>query len=403
MPAGPTPLGLYLAAAMAITTTSLNALPLLRSGWKPWSEKLRDRGENLQASLDSVEPDALATAVLNEAAFRHQRYLVGLGTYRKSKSPEKSVSPPHLWRDGDIQLLDYGTVSSQGGGGQPVLIVPSLINRSRILDLMPDRSLLRYLAALGFRPLLVDWRPSGTLDRSLDSYIADDLVSALDVAYELAGNRGVPVVGYCMGGTLALALAALSGARVSALALLAAPWDFHAPTGQPQLFVTAAGPALEAIIASLGYLPVEVIQSLFFSIDPIQNWRKFRRFAELPADGPDARLFVALEDWLNDGVRLSAPVARECLFGWYRDNLTVAGQWQVAGTAVDPKKLKAPALVVVPAQDRIVPPDSALAILKDMPHAECLMPGSGHIGMMVGSGAEDGLWKPLSNWLGGLP
>src|SRR3546814_20571111 len=64
--------------------------------------------------------------------------------------------------------------------------------------------------------------------------------------------------------------------------------------------------------------------------------RKFLAFGRLDAASRKAEEFVALEDWLNDGVPLAAPVARECLGRWYGDNATARGQWRLAGCPVDP-------------------------------------------------------------------
>jgi len=63
--------------------------------------------------------------------------------------------------------------------------------------------------------------------------------------------------------------------------------------------------------------------------------RKFLAFARMDPTHPKAAAFVALEDWLNDGVPLAAPVARECLAGWYGANTPATGQWRVAGKVVE--------------------------------------------------------------------
>ena len=71
----------------------------------------------------------------------------------------------------------------------------------------------------------------------------------------------------------------------------------------------------------------------------------------------------------------------------------------VAGHKVDPASVDLPALVVVPHQDRIVPPASAEALAAALPNAMVLRPAAGHIGMAVGSGARRNLWQPLAAWL----
>ncbi|CAN0528604.1 unnamed protein product, partial [Laminaria digitata] len=354
--------------------------------------------------LQSVNPESFAAALADELALRHDRFLSGLETYRSHSFRRDLPCPPAVWEAGPTRLLDYGATSPAGAAGPPVLVVPSLVNRSYILDLAEDRSFLRYLASRGLRPLLIDWGTPGPaeLNRSLDDYISGDMAAALDIAVEIAGGNPVPVVGYCMGGTLATALAVLVPARISAMILLASPWDFHIGTNGPPVAVTAGRDGLERLIAANGCLPVEVLQSMFFSLDPLQGWTKFQAFAECDTTGRTAESFVALEDWLNDGVPLAADVARACLFGWYGDNSPANGTWEVSGQVIDPTRIACPTLGIIPAQDRIVPPASAQALIDKIPTAAALTPQAGHIGMMVGGRAETQLWKPLTDWLNAL-
>jgi polyhydroxyalkanoate synthase len=71
----------------------------------------------------------------------------------------------------------------------------------------------------------------------------------------------------------------------------------------------------------------------------------------------------------------------------------------VAGAAIAPARFNRPALVVLPARDRIVPPASAVALAAALPQASRLEPPLGHIGMIVGRQAENSVWGPLAGWL----
>ncbi|MHA1567719.1 MAG: alpha/beta fold hydrolase, partial [Alphaproteobacteria bacterium] len=272
-------------------------------------------------------------AVAGECRRRLAMVREGLTTYRKHPYRRTLMDPPTIWRAGTTRLLDYGADETPACG-IVVLFVPSLINRSTILDLSEERSLMRWLVGRGIRPLLVDWGVPGEEERrfGLTDYIAGRLEAALAVANGLAGGP-VPVVGYCMGGLLALALAARQRQAVARLVLMATPWDFHVDdvaVGQAR----AVAGALESwapVIDALGELPVDMIQTLFSLIDPMQVPRKFVHLAGLDPQSAKARAFVALEDWLNDGVGLAGPVAHECLGGWYGENITGRGQWQVGG------------------------------------------------------------------------
>jgi polyhydroxyalkanoate synthase subunit PhaC len=321
------------------------------------------------------------------------RFLAGLHAYWRHPYRRGLAEPPTLWSEGATRLLDYGPAD-----GLPLLVVPSLINRAYILDLAPGRSLLRHLAEQGLRPLLVDWGEPGPAERrmTLDDYLRDRLEAALDATRHATRRRPV-VLGYCMGGLLAVALALRRQDDLGGLVLLATPWDFHAEPIAPGLRGLLAASVTGAGLA--GGLPVELIQTLFAGIDPLAVPRKFARFAALDPCSPDARIFVAVEDWLNDGVALGAEVARECLLGWYLENCPARGAWRVGGQAVRPERLSVPSLVAIPTRDRIVPPASAAALAARLPHATVLEPEGGHVGMIVAGSARRRLWAPLVAWL----
>ena len=391
---GPRPLPLHLANAATLWLSSRAALPLLRSGSLPWRPELAPAADALRQSLAGVAAEDFAAAVDGELRARCDLFLRGLERYRHHPYRRVLPDPPVLWQEGSTRLLDY-----RSEGGAPVLVVPSLINRAYILDLAADKSLLRFLAGAGLRPLLVDWGKPGALERGFD--LTAYIVGRLEPAAEAAAALGAPVavLGYCMGGLLALALAERRPRLAAALALLATPWDFHAErAGQARLLGELAEP-LARSFAALGEVPVDVLQLLFASLDPMLALRKFTRFASLPEDGAEARDFVAVEDWLNDGVPLALPVARDCLAGWYGANAPGQGGWRIAGRPVLPGRVAAPSLVVVPAHDRIVPPRTAEAAAAALPGAERLAPSLGHIGMMVAREAPHAVWQPLARWL----
>jgi polyhydroxyalkanoate synthase len=93
---------------------------------------------------------------------------------------------------------------------------------------------------------------------------------------------------------------------------------------------------------------------------------------------------MAVEDWLNDGVPLAGPAAREALDRWYLGNETARGTWDVGGQIITPQALETPSLVIIPERDRIVPPESALALAQALPQAHVRTVPLGHVGMVIG-------------------
>lgn len=395
---GPRPMGLHLTSAMTSLVSSLAALPNARLGLLPWHPTLTAAAANLTTELAAAEPNSLVSAVGAEIQDRLGALMAGIQAYHDHPYRRDLPEPPVLWREGGTRLLDYN--ADAGPDARTVLFVPSLVNRYYVLDLMRDRSLVRWLAGRGFRPLVVDWGDLSETERGFDltDYIDGRLGRALDAA-TAAGGGPVLVAGYCMGGNLALALACRRAADVSALALLATPWDFQAELAEQARLFATGGDAWTGVLTALGELPVDLLQTFFAMLDPNLAIRKFTAFGRLDPASDEARRFVALEDWLNDGVPLAGPVARECLVGWYGENSPYRGEWRVAGGPVDPAAFTAPTLLAIPDNDRIVPPGSARALAAAMPHACVITPPSGHIGMVVGGQAETGLWQPLADWL----
>jgi polyhydroxyalkanoate synthase len=317
---------------------------------------------------------------------RTEQALAGLRKYQEAPRAPAEPPPPALTGGYGASLRDYG------GSGRPVLFIPSLINPPNILDLGPDRSLLRWLAEKGHRPLLLDWGWDVQSRRILS--VAGHVE---EIALPLIAGLGEPpaLVGYCLGGTMALAAAALT--QVERIATIAAPWHFsgfpdEARNSLAQIWADAA-----PTVKSLGLLPMEALQRAFWGLDPQRTIDKFVAFAAMEPDSEAARTFVTLEDWANDGPPLSEAAARETFESFFGDDLPGSEGWQVGGQIIDPSALEVPLLNIVSTTDRIVPRESAIQA------GERIDLALGHVGMVVGSRAREALWEPLSAWLSRSP
>jgi polyhydroxyalkanoate synthase len=398
----PSPLIFHLGAALAAYTHALLAAPRADSPAFPWGPGLGASAAALGGDLDQIE-------IAREIAARLRATITGLEIWQHHPYRRALDDPPAVWSDGCSRLLDYGAApEATDPHGPPVLIVPSLINRPYVLDLAPGRSMLRWLAAQGLRPLLMDWGWPGQAEAGFDleAYGARRLVPALARARALAGGP-VPVVGYCMGGTLAVGLAARAPVEVSGLAVIGAPWDFASTRGIAggirAMFRAEGAVSAERLLDGLGeafgMVPVTLFQMLFALINPMQAALKFQKLARLDPEGPAARLFVALEDWLADGVPMPARAARDLLVGWQIRNLTAGGAWRFLGAPVDPRAIRAPSLIFCGEADTIAPPPLAQPLGLAIPRARTLRPRTGHVGMVVGSLARPEVWRPLADFL----
>ena len=183
--------------------------------------------------------------------------------YRRA-IPERPV----LWQAGTTRLLDFAPAGAPPAA-RTALLVPSLVNRAYILDLAPGRSLTAYLAARGIRPLVVDWGAPGEEERGFDltGYVTHRLMPAFDAAARLAGTR-LDLIGYCMGGLLALPVALARRDRCTSLTMLATPWDFHAEDPGWSRVLAALEPAFGDVVEREGVLPVDLLQACFAVTQP---------------------------------------------------------------------------------------------------------------------------------------
>lgn len=394
---GPRPMSLHLANSMMIWREAGAGARRLCAGSGIWHSDLGEPLASLKALMKTKQDWQRFFSAVEKGAGEHgDAMLRGIAKYLAHPYQRPQSDCHTAMQLGNCQLLDYG------GNGRPILLVPSLINPHYVLDLKPGRSLAAFLKERGYRPFVVHWYDPGAeeLGFGISDFVMKRLKPFLDHVVGVSG-KAVPVLGYCMGGTLTTALAARAGDRISRLALVAAPWDFE--TSKPNAGKKYAPMMVEALakLPAEMPLPVDAVQTFFTSVDPTLNDRKFRRFEAMEPSSEAAEFFVALEAWANTGAPLPRKVADEVMLNWYRDNTPARGLWEVDGAPVCPSDIACPVWIAAPMQDRLVPQESAYAVMKGLANATLHDPGAGHVGMMVGSKARKGLWEPLVNWLEG--
>ena len=287
---------------------------------------------------------------------------------------ERYAAAPRVKRDPPPQVvasIGGSCLRSHGGDGPPLLLVPSLINPPHILDLDGDTSLAAALTATR-HVLLLDWgKASERAGLSIAGHIESILVPLIQGLDEPPA-----LLGYCLGGTMAIAAAGLT--KVDRLATLAAPWHFAAYPDASRAALVRIWEGARVPSASLGALPMEVLQAAFWALDPARTVAKFASFANLDPASDEARRFVMLEDWANEGEPLPLPAARELVEDLFGSDLPGQGRWNVGGRlASDGAGLHLLAL-----RDQIVPAATA-------PAGKTVTIDAGHVGMIVGRSRHD--------------
>lgn len=324
-----------------------------------------------------------------------QQMIEGMRAYQRHPYKKESQPLNVVWESGGVRLLREPFLKFKDNA-PVVFLVPSLVNRSDILDLKPDRSLLRWLGQNGVITYLLDW---GELSKSPQGQTIDDVIEGclLQALCFVQHQEKQPVhaIGYCIGGTLLAGAAAWEQSLFRSLVFLASPWDFHAGSQALLKRVKFWAPSAFPSIEAQGKLPADWLQALFASLDPALTMKKFSNFAKMDPHSKEAELFVAVEDWLNDGVILPGEVAQHCITNWFLKNEPASGNWFVKGKKIEPEKFKIPALIIASTQDRLVEYEMASALQKSIAHSEIYDPECGHIGMIAGRKSVEGIWPEI--------
>jgi polyhydroxyalkanoate synthase len=305
--------------------------------------------------------------------------LAGLRAYQSAPRRDRPAPKAEIARVRGACLRDHG------GAGAPAVLVPSLINPPRILDLDEEVSLTRAIA-MQRRTLLVDW---GKADQRRELSVAGHVEELLLPLLRSIGEPAA-LVGYCLGGTMAIATANMI--PVERVATLAAPWNFARYPQASHQALQNMWRHSEGTAKALGALPMEVLQAAFWSLDPERTVRKFAEFGRLDPASDDARRFIELEEWANEGEPLPYPAAKELVEDLFGTDMPGSDAWTVCGKGAS-DRLNVPAVHLTAERDLIAPPQTVAG-------GQVVAIPSGHVGMIVGS-ARHQLHRQLGRFLGG--
>jgi polyhydroxyalkanoate synthase len=285
----------------------------------------------------------------------------------------------------------------------PILVVYALVNRPYVLDLQPDRSVVRHLLEAGFEVYLIDWGEPSRLDQTLGlaDYVSRYVDNCVDAVCEAAGAADVHLLGYCMGGTLSVLYAAVHPERVRTLTLLATPVAVGGTGGVLERWAEGFDP--ETLVETVGNVPAELLATAFAMLDPVENaLTKYVRLYENIEDDEFVENFARVERWIRDGVDVPGGVFREFVTGLYHENRLVRGEWSLDGEPVDLAEVGMPVQQVVGEHDHIVPP-AASRPLNDAVGSDderVVEFAGGHVGISVSGRAHRTLWPDVCEWLG---
>jgi polyhydroxyalkanoate synthase subunit PhaC len=178
-------------------------------------------------------------------------------------TPGKVIFQNHL-----IEVIQY-EAQTDTVYKEPILMIPAWIMKYYILDLSPHNSLVKWLVSQGHTVFIVSWRNPTQEDRYLDmdDYFRLGAMAAIDAVAKARPRTKIHLMGYCLGGTLAMITAAamsrMDDQRLQSLTLIAAQGDFT-EAGELMLFINQSELSfLKNMMWHQGYLDTKQMSGSF--------------------------------------------------------------------------------------------------------------------------------------------
>jgi len=315
----------------------------------------------------------------------------------------------------EILLADGETLPIQKDKfAMPLVIVPPLGVTTDVFDLLPQRSLVRYMAARGFRVYLIDWgRPKREhAHLGLADYADRFFSAALAKIRKHAGCEDVSLMGWCMGGLLSLMHTGLEqDPHIRNLITVASPIDMHgagllggvgkAVNGPAQLLRRYTDLRLEMLDPARMASSPWLTTLSFKMTDPVGSVTTYWDLVTNLADREFLESYSTTSDYLNHMLMYPGGVIRDMTVQVAVDNKLAAGKIEVGSRLAELDRIRCPLLAFAGETDRLVAPDVARKLIDVVASEDKefrVAPG-GHMGVIIGSRAQNVVWKQSADWL----
>jgi polyhydroxyalkanoate synthase len=307
-----------------------------------------------------------------------------------------------IHHDGKLTLYRYRPLAPPAPVG-PLLIVYALVNRPYMMDLQPDRSLIRRLLEQGIDIYLIDWGYPDGADRylELDDYINGYIDRCVNEVLRVSNAPQLNLLGVCQGGTFSLCYTALHPDRVRNLITMVTPVDFH--TDDNLLSKWVRGIDVDRMVDAYGIVPGAVLNAAYVSMMPFRLLQqKYIDLLDTDGDRAQVENFVRMEKWIFDSPDQAGEAFRQFARWFFQENRLMQGSVSIGGRTVDLKQITQPLLNVYGLQDHLVPPAASLPLehLTSSRDYTALPLKLGHIGMYVSSRSQTELPQAIAYWLG---
>ena len=322
------------------------------------------------------------------------KYIAGIGRPQVGQTPKDVV-----WRRDRAELWRYR--SDRRRWRPPVLIIHSLISRSYVLDLSPGNTFVGRLLEAGLDVFLIDWGVPDQRDagNSLETYVDYYLPQAVRSLLAETGSDGLTILGYCLGGDLALLLAAHHPELpVRNLITVAAPVDFAGMGLFSRLFNDGRLDA-DALIDATGNVPPKIVHNAFRVLKPTGDLNSYVMLWQNLSSDEQMVAHQAMGQWTRDHVPLPGTAFRQ-LVQMMRDNAIVNDTMLLGGKPVHLTDIRCPFLSVLAERDHISPVTSVgpvVHLVSSSDVEEIRLP-AGHVGLMASRTASKQTIPRIIDW-----
>ncbi|TND07849.1 MAG: poly(R)-hydroxyalkanoic acid synthase subunit PhaC [Bacteroidetes bacterium] len=339
--------------------------------------------------------------LVKEMAENAAKLANGYSNLVQVENVEVAATPKELvFRQEKVKLYRY-TRETKATVKTPLLISYALVNRHDMLDLQPDRSLVRNLLGLGFDIYIIDWGYPTRADKhfSLDDYVNWFIDEMVDFIRRNNKVEKVNLMGICQGGTLSTIYSALHPEKIRNLVTLVTPIDFS--TNDGLLFRWAKDMNIDRLVDTYGSVPGDFMNNGFALLKPMMKVNKFMGVVDTLQDKEKTMNFLRMEKWINDSPNQAGECFRQFLKDLYQENKLVKGELVVGGKKVNLENIMMPLLNIYAAEDHLVPPAATIPLNDHVGTKDKELykfPG-GHIGVFVGSRTQKELGPAIHKFL----
>lgn len=340
-------------------------------------------------------------SLVEEMATATDKMMKGYELLQEIDEVDVATTPKELvWQSDKISMYHYKR-DTPPKCKTPVLVSFAMLNRHDVLDLQPDRSLMKKLLEEGLDVYIMDWGYHNRSDRylTMEDYIDGYMNDAVDFVRESTGNDKIHKMGICQGGTFSMIYASLYPEKLKSLTTYVAPYDFS--TNACMLYKWTKYIDVDAIVDSVGTVPGEMIDSSFGMLKPSMNISKYMGVLN-SLDNKDKMMnFLRMESWKSDLPGIPGEMYKKYIKDLFRDNKLIQGTFELGGRKVDLKNMTVPFLNVYATEDNIIPNSSTLSVMDKIgskDKKEYAFPG-GHIGVFVGGKSQKELAPAVAKWV----